>query len=271
MPAIQLARLKIQAAQLADLYSQPALFVRRLLELFDFYADRTYRAGQAGVRIPQIAYFHIPKPVMRQLEQELTQICASHPQEAITLADELWKAVFLETRRLAIHILCQVDPIPPEPILARLRSWAQPAEEPQLLDALLASGRTCLQKNRPDLWLNLLQNWLNDEQPLLQAMGLRALISLVNDLQFKNLPFVFTLLMPVIRSHHRDLQPEVINLVAALADRTPVETAYFIHQALQKGREPPLVRVVRRCLPCFPADQQAFLRQSLSGLETGRE
>jgi len=264
MPAIQLTRLKIQAAQLADISSQPALFLRGLLELLDFYADRTYRAGQAGVRTSQIPRLHVPKPVMRQLEQELNHICANRPQEALSLADELWKAVFLETRLLAIHILCQVDPHPPESILVRLQRWAQPGEEPMLLDTLLASGKTRLQTSRPDLWLDQLQSWLNDERPAFQAMGLRASISLVSDPRFKNLPSVFTLITPVIGSHHRDLQPEVINLLAALAGRSPVETAYFLNQALQKGREAPVVRVVRRCLPCFPPEQQTFLRKALS-------
>ena len=44
MPAIDLARLKKQTAQLADLFDQPGAFLRELREVLEFYVNRTLRS-----------------------------------------------------------------------------------------------------------------------------------------------------------------------------------------------------------------------------------
>jgi len=41
MPAIDLARLKKQTAQLADLFDQPSAFLREHREILDHYVKRT--------------------------------------------------------------------------------------------------------------------------------------------------------------------------------------------------------------------------------------
>ena len=48
MPAIQLARLKIQITELLTNFDRPVDFLRELHTLFGFYADRTRRPGQSG-------------------------------------------------------------------------------------------------------------------------------------------------------------------------------------------------------------------------------
>ena len=44
MPAIDLARLKKQTAQLADTFDQPTAFLRELREVLEFYVNRTLRS-----------------------------------------------------------------------------------------------------------------------------------------------------------------------------------------------------------------------------------
>ena len=54
MPAIQLARLKIQVTELLKYFSVPKDFLRELHAMLDFYADRTRRSGQSGKPRPLI-------------------------------------------------------------------------------------------------------------------------------------------------------------------------------------------------------------------------
>jgi hypothetical protein len=49
MPAIQPARLKHQTARLAAVFEQPEDFLKALINLLNFYADHTHRAGQIVV------------------------------------------------------------------------------------------------------------------------------------------------------------------------------------------------------------------------------
>ena len=48
MPAIQLARLKIQISELLRFFDSPPDFIRELHAIYEFYADRTKRPGQSG-------------------------------------------------------------------------------------------------------------------------------------------------------------------------------------------------------------------------------
>ena len=44
MPAIDLARLKKQTAYLADIFGEPAIFLRELREVLEFYVNRSLRS-----------------------------------------------------------------------------------------------------------------------------------------------------------------------------------------------------------------------------------
>ncbi len=51
MPAIDIARLKTQAAVLVEKFDQSARFVSELREILDLYADRTLRCGRSGAGV----------------------------------------------------------------------------------------------------------------------------------------------------------------------------------------------------------------------------
>jgi len=263
LPAIQLARLRIQVAQLVDTLSQPAQFVRKLHDMLEFYADRIYRRGQSGAAPPRLPHYQVPPQVLRQIENDLTPLAAADPAAALALADVLWEDGYVESRLLAIHLICVLPPDPPERIFMRLRLWAQPMEEPRVLEQLLASGKSRLQREHPELWLEQVQRWVQEQNPGLQGIGLQALVSMVNDESYQNLPSLFRILMPMMSSISSGLLPDLITVVEGLVRRSPAETAYFLRQALSLGRETGAARLVRRCLPLFPAELQTSLRAAL--------
>ena len=111
MPAINLARLKIQAVHLSEKFSQPEAFVHALDELLDFYTNRTIRATQIAQRL-SLPTYHTPSPVLRQIQGELAPLAEAHPLEAISLINALWKSGSLESRLLAAF-LAWLHPTPP--------------------------------------------------------------------------------------------------------------------------------------------------------------
>jgi len=88
VPAIHLARLKIQAARLAEKFGEPEAFLLALNELLDYYTNRTIRAAQIAQRL-SVPTYYTPRPVLRQIESELAVLAETQPEEAITLSGVL--------------------------------------------------------------------------------------------------------------------------------------------------------------------------------------
>ena len=78
MPAIDLARLKKQTAQLANLFDQPSDFLRELKEILDFYVNRTLRS-QGVAPSSVLPTYRTPSVVLRQIETELRPVVGSNP------------------------------------------------------------------------------------------------------------------------------------------------------------------------------------------------
>ncbi len=263
MPAVQLSRLKLQAAEVCEAAGNPAAFLRSLHGLFGQYADRTYRAGKSGRPPSLLPHYNIPRPVMRQIQTELERVFQKSPDYALPLADILWQDGGLETRLLAARILDQVEPEPPEPILERLAVWARPEEDPELLEALLSFGNSNLRARKPDLWLTLIARWLDDPSQPVQGMGLKALLSLVRDPTFINIPAVYRLLDPILKAAPSGLTGDLLAVLENLAERSPAETAFFLRQLISSGSEGSLARIVRKCLPFFSGSQLEGLKEAL--------
>ena len=90
MPAIDLARLKKQTAQLADLFNQPSDFLRELKELLDFYVNRSLRS-QGVAPSSVLPTYRTPSVVLRQIETELSPVAEKKPFSLqIKAVEETW-------------------------------------------------------------------------------------------------------------------------------------------------------------------------------------
>lgn len=263
MPAIQPARLKKQTVELAGHFLEPERFVRALHDLLDYYADRTRRPGQSGSPAPLLPGYEVPRPVMRQILRELEPKLDANPQETLKLADALWREPFMEPRLLAVRILSQLAPGRVQGVQPRLVRWIVATEEETLLQALVGEGFQRLRREHPDRFLSLARSWLINDNPTLQSIGLRALRPLVLDSDFNNLPAIFRLIQVHVHRAETDLRPDLLELVQALAKRSPRETAYFLRRSLDGALDEGTARLVRRCLDFFPEENQRGLRQAL--------
>ena len=268
MPAIQPARLKTQAAKIGDLFQEPAALVRALHSLLDFYADRTRRPGKTGAPPPLLQAYQVPKPVMRQIWQVFLPRIDEDPQAGFRLADALWAEKNLECRILAIQILGRLPVTPPEGVVRRLSSWVTEETDQSLQRLLLTTGAARLRAEAPDQLFRLAKNWLSSADRYIPRLGLQILLPLIEDPDFDNLPFIFRMLRPLTLRLPSGERPYFLQVVEALAQRSPQETVFFLRENLTGGQDTDLAALIRRSLSFFPDEHQASLRESLRS--TGR-
>jgi len=263
MPAVQLAKLKAQIDRLVLQFTLPQEFQHSLKDLFESYADRVYHAGNAIQATPLIPAYHVSALVMHQLDQQLIRRCKENQDAALALADILWLDEYLEPRMVAIFLIGQVSPQPPELIIDRLRLWNQNAESIHLQQTLFYQGSICLRRERPGEYLKFLNDWLSSSRPGSQKTGLHALIVLIHDREFQDLPSLFSIITPLCQAAPTGLHADLVEVIKALARRTQVETAYFLRQILTLSSNPNTARLVRRVLPEFSPELQTNLRKVL--------
>jgi hypothetical protein len=259
MPAIDLARLKKQAAHLGELFDRPEEFVRGLHDMLDFYVNRTVRDEGAVAPSSVLQTFRTPAPVLRQIENELAPLAASRPEEALEIADHLWDEGWLETRMLAASLLGRIPPHE-ERLLARLTAWASQVRDPSVRATLLTASLARLRKETPERFLELVGEWLNPERQRLWPHGIQALIPLIRDPNYGNLPPIFEIIESVAIAAPAIIQSELIELFDALYAESPAETTHFLQGILANSDNPMTAVTLRRISPSLPAGLAESIR-----------
>lgn len=262
MPAIDLARLKIQAARLAEKFGEPQAFLLALNEMLGYYTNRTIRAAQIAQRL-SVPTYRTPPPVLRQIESELAVLAEKQPDEAIALVAALWEADSLESRLLAAYLLGNIPSGRAIIALTRLPTWLNQSTDKEIRTALLTHALARLRRERPEAFFSILEGWLGSAQSALQIWGLQALIPLLQDPQFENLPAVFRILRPAILSVGPATQLDFQACLAALERVSLTETTAYLRDIIRGNPEPSMLRIFRRILPAISPELQEALRETL--------
>jgi len=259
MPAIQLSRLRIQTAQLADLVSQPDAFVRQLHVLLEFYSDRTHHPGRSAEQPPLMPAYFVPGPVLRQILLQVAPRLSTDQPSGLALCDRLWEQEYHECSLLAARIMgiLPIDPL--EPIQLRMLRWSKQDFGP-LQQALLDEGLSRWRKEAPASFLSLLETWLKSSGLEDQMIGLRAMLPLLKNSSFDNLPLLFRYISPFIQNAPSKVRPDLLAIMEALARRSPKETAYFLRQNMFAQDT---AWVTRQIITVFPVDIQKNLREAM--------
>ena len=263
MPAAELTRLRTQINNLIARFDDPTGLRSELRDLLDLYANRAYRAGQAVQPQPLLPSYRVAPLVIHQLEIELGKTCQEQPELAVDVVEALWQDPYLEPRMLAAHLLGSIPASQGAAVIQKLRAWSQPGENFRMLDVLFNDGTTTLRRSAPELLLGLFEEWVSSTKADVQALGIRAMIPLVQEPAFENLPAVFRLLSPGVQSAPAPIFTDLQAALEALSRRSPTETAYFLRQTLNMAAGSGTARLIRRCLPLFDPTQQASLRAAL--------
>lgn len=270
MPAIQPARMKIQVAQLSETIRQPEGFVQMLHQLLDFYADRTYHPGQSGEPPPLLATYKTPAPVFRQVEREIASLADGNPSDTLALIDALWAEPTIEFRLLAIALLGRLHSVSYEPVIERVQSWLTSMPEDRLLKAILEKGLTWLRRAYPEFYFQMIEEWLKAEEIYTQRVSLLAMISLLDDPKFENLPIVFRLLTPLLRIPPPALRQDLVDVLRSLIRRYPHEASFILRENLSADR-PDTAWLIRQVLTDFPADMQHNLHELLGQIDSSKQ
>jgi DNA alkylation repair enzyme len=266
MPAIDLARLKKQTAQLADSFDQPAVFLRELRDVLEFYINRTLRS-QSVAPSSVLPTYRTPVVVLRQIEKELGPIAERQPVQALELADALWDEGWLETKLIAAILLGRIPP-QEERLLARLTAWTQAVRDPEVRGALLTTSLTRLRQETPDLFLILVKEWLHPARQRMWSNGIQALVPLISSPDFDNLPPIFELVEPILKASPATLQYDMQELIIVLFEASPDETTFFLQEIIKGTRSPLPAIALRRMSPELPQELQISLRETLRRTRT---
>ena len=110
MPAIDLARLRRQAARLADFFFLPEEFLRHLHEMLEFYVNRSLRTVEDVAPGSVLSTYRTAPIIIRQIELQLSPLASQNPSAALQLADMLWDQGYLEMHMLAAFLLGRIPP-----------------------------------------------------------------------------------------------------------------------------------------------------------------
>ena len=262
MPAINLPRLKIQTAKLMESFNEPDRFLSELHDLFELYADRTFRAGAIVSPVSVLPSYRVPLPVIRHLELELGARTRNDYEGGMALADRLWDEGNYESRTLAAYLLGCVPPFGEE-YLERLSGWVVETRDPLLSTKLLSSSLTRMRTESPDEFLTLMGRWEQMPHKIMWSSVMVALVPLLEDKNFHNLPSVLNVIQPIIEAAPATMQKELSELIHTLYESSPIEATYFLRHLISASQKPHTKQNIRRILPSLPDKLQTELREEL--------
>ena len=262
MPAIDLARLRKQATRLADFFFLPNEFMKHLREILDFYVNYTLRTKENVAPGSNLKTYRTPPAVLTQIENEIKTTAEENPHFALELADMLWDEGALETRLLAAFLLGRIPP-QEERLLPRLTAWTQQVRDSDVRSALLSTSLTRMRKETPTQFLTLVREYLHPERPRTWSNGIQALLPMIADTSYNNLPPILDLVEPILEEAPSTLQNDLTDLIVALYRASANETIFLLKHILNTSENPMTVITLRRISRNFPPPLQNELRELL--------
>ena len=262
MPAIDLVRLRKQANRLADFFFLPDEFMKHLREMLEFYVNHTLRTKENIAPGSNLKTYRTPAAVVTQIENELRALAEANPEYALALADILWDEGALETRLLAAFLLGHIPP-QEERLLPRLAAWTQQMRDPHVRSALLSTSLTRMRRETPNQFLALVREYLHPERSLTWSNGIQALLPMIADTAYANLPPIFDIVEPIIEEAPSTLQADLTDLIINLYRASAYETVFLLKQVLTHSQNPMTAVTLRRISSSFPPPLQIELRDLL--------
>lgn len=262
MPAIDLARLRKQATRLADFFFLPNEFMKHLREILDFYVNYTLRTKENVAPGSNLKTYRTPPAVLTQIENEIKTTAEENPHFALELADMLWDEGSLETCLLAAFLLGRIPP-QEERLLPRLTAWTQQVRDSDVRSALLSTSLTRMRKETPTQFLTLVREYLHPERPRTWSNGIQALLPMIADASYNNLPPILDLVEPILEEAPSTLQNDLTDLIVALYRASTNETIFLLKHILNTSENPMTVITLRRISQNFPPPLQNELRELL--------
>ncbi len=260
MPSIDLARLRQQALELADLLGDPAAFRASLVSLMEGHSHRLLRRGRSMARRSALPAWDVPGLLIREVEVALLPAAEKNPQAALKAASAIWPSGRLEEKQLAAY-LASLSRNPGE-IRALLLQWLKDTEDPAVLQDL--ARKTCLplRKSNALLFRSDVRNWIADNHPSQRRFGWMALREWTGEESSESLFAAFGLLPAVFSESDPEAMYVAADLLAHLAEYSPSETQAWLTELTSKSRQQGR-KFLRLTLARLPEETAGHLRALL--------
>ena len=263
MPAVELARLQQEAAQLSEHFADPQTYLRAVEKLLQAYSVTIHRQGRVRGLRPVLLSYEVPPPLLKQIQLEMTMQAKQSPTHALAIADALWARRTVETRLLAARLLGHIPIEDTNEITKRLQAWALENREEFLVPELSGASTLYLCQKDPNALVAFAAKFILSDEPRQQILALGALQTLLANNHFENLPAIFAVLASLTADPTKKLRLYLADLLGVLAQRSPKETLYFLQQRLAESPGNETQWVARQVLKSFPEDERQQLRQAL--------
>jgi hypothetical protein len=260
MPPIDLARLRVRTSALTERFADPAATATTVRQLLDDYSDRTHRPSPR-VASRSLGYsFKVSLPVLRAVMAALRGPAQANPPAALAAADRLWQNGSREERRIAAELLGQVAPQQPAKALALIEAWMLRIESSETADALAEHGLAPLMRSEPARYLAEARRWVSFPHKWVRRFALAALMPLVKDKQWDNVPGALAVVRLAMADPDGDVRREAVAVLTGLAPKSPVEIGQFLREqaARTNSHTGAIVRAAMAALD--PEEQSAIVR-----------
>lgn len=262
MPAFDLLKFDQKISVLQRAFSRPTDFLSTLKALFERYGLPSHRTGNVVKDVPEPAY-HVSELILRQIKLALLSLIGENQGVVLRLADVLWQDRYYEVRMLGAYLVGKAPLEPSSAIVDFLKKSIIATNEPDMQVLLLTRGSERIRREESVYWLETLEEWLHQPREMDARIGLRSLLSIVEDHSFENIPPVFRMVEPFLLDVSREQESVLRLLIAALARRTPIETAYFLQEIIPYFENERSLSLVRSCLEYFEGENKLIVRDSL--------
>jgi hypothetical protein len=177
------------------------------------------------------------------------------------IIDELWQAGYRETQLLASEILILCT----EPKVAEwVEEHLAESVDSATLATLARGGISGWRQASVTDFIKKIDEWLQSESTLIRVFSLYGLGAAVRDPMFEDLPAVYNLLRGFDQPTRGESRRALLDLVRALAKRSPAETTHFLLERLRRGGAQ-AERLARSVLEVLPKAQKSAIQKALSG------
>lgn len=263
MSAINLPRLRTQLGLLIPQIGNLIEFIYGLREIYNFYADHTHPVGEPPTGVFTLPAFNTPAVLNREVLLTLAPYCEDEPDLVLEVIDLLWQELEVELRQLAANLLGKLPAAKTDEVIDHIRAWSEEAMNTELLPYLHQHASVTVRQHAPHRWLDLLYEWETSERKWLSKLAIEGVIPLIDDLDFENLPAIFTFITPLVINPSTEFQFELVAIIEHLTRRSEVETVYYLKKAISLSTDPGMNRFIRRTLDFFSPEMQTSLRNAL--------
>ena len=228
MPAIDVAQIRIEAAQLLHFYNDPEAFAKEVREFFRAHSDPLFRRSDTVSLHAPIESYGAPPMVMRTLVGGLRKIAKEYPQYTLPTVQRLWVDRVREQRLLAIELLGLIVNSSVNEVETLMNRWIIELDDLELAEALAihVGGAWILCDAR--VRLDRVREWVNSPHKHQRQFGVMSLLPLAKLRNFGDVALALSTLTGVMREDDSEIRKSVARVIRELSVRGPAETSRFL-------------------------------------------